>query len=104
MTRSTLRLLLASVVAALALVVAACGGSGNSSGSSSSSSSGGGGASSETGQPKTGGALRQLGSPDVDYVAPGHTYFTTVYELAYAIGRPLYGFKPDSDDPLTDVP
>src|SRR3954451_8146980 len=103
MTRSTLRLLLASVVAALALVVAACGGSGNSSGSSSSSSSGGGGASSETGQPKTGGALRQLGASDVDYVDPGHTYFTTGYVLAYAIGRPLYGFKPDTADPVPDV-
>ncbi len=102
MTRSTLRLLLASVVAALALVVAACGGSDNSSGGSSSSSSGG-GASSETGQPKTGGTLRELGSSDVDYVDPGHTYFTTGYQLAYAIGRPLYGFKPDSDDPIPDV-
>jgi peptide/nickel transport system substrate-binding protein len=103
MTRSTLRLLLASVVAALALVVAACGGSDNSSGSSSSSSSGGGGASSETGQPKQGGALRVLGASDVDYVDPGHTYFTTGYQLAYAIGRPLYGFKPGSNDPIPDV-
>src|SRR3954466_13711858 len=102
MTRSTLRLLLTSVVAALALVVAACGGNDNSSGGGGSSSSGG-GASSETGTPKQGGALRQLGSSDVDYVDPGHTYFTTGYELAYAIGRPLYGFKPDSDDPVPDV-
>jgi peptide/nickel transport system substrate-binding protein len=102
MTRSTLRLLLASVVAALALVVAACGGS-DDSGSGGSSSSGGGGASSETGQPRQGGALRVLGSSDVDYVDPGHTYFTTGYQLAYAIGRPLYGFKPGSNDPVPDV-
>src|SRR3954466_2375050 len=102
MTRSTLRLLLTSVVAALALVVAACGGNDNSSGGGGSSSSGG-GASSQTGQPKQGGALRQLGSSDVDYVDPGHTYFTTGYELAYAIGRPLYGFKPGSNDPIPDV-
>src|SRR3954452_10028606 len=103
MTRSTLRLLLASVVAALALVVAACGGSDDNSSGSSGASSSGGGASSETGQPKQGGALRQLGSSDVDYVDPGHTYFTTGYELAYAIGRPLYGFKPGSNDPIPDV-
>src|SRR3954466_16030582 len=102
MTRSTLRLLLTSVVAALALVVAACGGNDNSSGGGGSSSSGG-GASSQTGQPKQGGALRQLGSSDVDYVDPGHTYFTTGYELAYAIGRPLYGFKPGATDPQPDV-
>jgi peptide/nickel transport system substrate-binding protein len=104
MTRSTLRLLLASVVAALALVVAACGGSDNdNSGGGGSSSSGGGSASSETGQPRQGGALKVLGASDVDYVDPGHTYFTTGYQLAYAINRPLYGFKPGSNDPVPDV-
>src|SRR4051812_8364233 len=104
MTRMPLRLLLASVVAALALVVAACGGSDNSSGgSSSSSSSGGGNASSETGQGKTGGVLKQLGASDVDYLDPGHTYYTGGYQVAYATQRPLYNFKPDSSDPVPDL-
>ena len=100
MTRSSLRLLLVSVVAALALVVAACGGNDNGGGSG---SSGGGGAGQETGQGKTGGVLRQLGSSDVDYVDPGHTYFTTGYQLQYAINRPLYGFKPGQEDPVPDL-
>ena len=101
MTRSTLRLLLASVVAALALVVAACGGSDN--GSSGSSSSGGGAANQETGQGKTGGVLRQLGSSDVDYLDPGHTYYTGGYQVAYVTQRPLYNFKPDQTDPVPDL-
>jgi peptide/nickel transport system substrate-binding protein len=102
MTKSTLRLLLASVVAALALVVAACGGSDNNGGGS--SSSGGGAANQETGQGKTGGVLRQLGSSDVDYLDPGHTYFTGGYEVAYATQRPLYSFKPDNaTEPVPDL-
>jgi peptide/nickel transport system substrate-binding protein len=101
MTKSTLRLLLASVVAALALVVAACGGSDNSSGGS--SSSGGGAANQETGG-KTGGVLRQLGSSDVDYLDPGHTYYTAGYQVAYPTQRTLYGFKPDNaTDPVPDL-
>jgi peptide/nickel transport system substrate-binding protein len=102
MTRSSLRLLLASVVAALALVVAACGGDDNS-GSGGSSSSGGGNASSETGQAKTGGVLRQLGSTDVDYLDPGHTYYTAGYQVAYVTHRTLYGFKPGTADPVPDL-
>jgi peptide/nickel transport system substrate-binding protein len=103
MTRSTLRPLLASVVAALALVVAACGGSDNGSSTGSSSSGGGSAASQETGG-KQGGVLKQLGSTDVDYLDPGHTYYTAGYQVLYSTQRTLYGFKPDnSTDPVPDL-
>ena len=103
MTRSTLRPLLASVVAALALVVAACGGSDNGSATGSSSSGGGSAASQETGG-KQGGVLRQLGSSDVDYIDPGHTYYTGGYQLLYPTQRTLYSFKPDNGkDPVPDL-
>jgi peptide/nickel transport system substrate-binding protein len=103
MTRSTLRPLLASVVAALALVVAACGGSDSGSSTGSSSSGGGSAASQETGG-KQGGVLKQLGSTDVDYLDPGHTYYTAGYQVAYPTQRTLYSFKPDnSTDPVPDL-
>ena len=102
MTRSTLRPLLASVVAALALVVAACGGDDNGSGGSS-SSGGGASASQETGG-KQGGVLRQLGSSDVDYLDPGHTYFQGGFQVLYPTQRTLYSFKPDNaTDPVPDL-
>ncbi|MEN3279562.1 MAG: peptide/nickel transport system substrate-binding protein, partial [Solirubrobacteraceae bacterium] len=102
MTRSRLRLLLASVVAALALVVAACGG--DNGGGSSGSSGGGNAANQETGGGKTGGVLKQLGASDVDYLDPGHTYYTGGYQVAYATQRPLYNFKPDNGkDPVPDL-
>ena len=99
-TRSTLRLLVGIVVAALALVVTACGGNENGGGSG---SSGAGAAKQETGQGKTGGLLRQLGSSDVDYLDPGHTYFTGGYQIAYVTQRPLYGFRPGQRDPVPDL-
>jgi len=100
MTRSTLRALLASVVAALALVVAACGGDDDG---ARTSTGGGNGAAQETGGGKTGGVLRQLGSTDVDYLDPGHTYYTAGYQVAYVTHRSLYGFKPAGGDPIPDV-
>ena len=103
MTRSTLRPLLASVVAALALVVAACGGSDSGSSTGSSSSGGGASTSQETGG-KTGGVLRQLGSSDVDYLDPGHSYYTGGYQVIYPTQRTLYSFKPDNGtDPVPDL-
>ena len=104
MTRSTLRPLLASVVAALALVVAACGGSNSSSGGGGSSSASSGAANQETGGGKQGGVLRQLGSSDVDYLDPGHTYYTGGYQVLYPTQRTLYSFKPDNGkDPVPDL-
>jgi peptide/nickel transport system substrate-binding protein len=103
MTRSTLRPLLVSVVAALALVVAACGGDDNGSSGGSSSSGGGSAASQETGG-KQGGVLRQLGSSDVDYLDPGHTYYTAGFQVLYPTQRTLYSFKPDNGtDPVPDL-
>jgi peptide/nickel transport system substrate-binding protein len=104
MSRSTLRLAVAPVIAALALVLAACGSSGNSGsttgGTSSSASSAG--ASQETGG-KQGGTLKQLGSSDVDYLDPGHTYYTAGYQVAYVTQRPLYSFKPGQTVPVPDL-
>src|SRR4051812_1544424 len=94
------RLAVAPVVGALALVIAACGGSDNNGAASSSSSSSG--ANQETGG-KQGGVLRQLGSTDVDYIDPGHTYFTAGYQVAYVTQRPLYSFKPGETTPVPDV-
>src|SRR4029078_7750700 len=92
MTRSTLRPLLASVVAALALVGAACGGSASGSSTGSSSSGGGASASQETGG-KQGGVLKQLGSTDVDYLDPGHTYYTAGYQVLHPTNRKTYSIQ-----------
>ena len=100
MTRGTLRALLASVVAALALIVAASGGDDEP---QATTGTGGGNAAQETGEGKTGGVLRQIGSTDVDYLDPGHTYYTAGYQVAYVTHRPLYGFKPGTRDPIPDV-
>jgi peptide/nickel transport system substrate-binding protein len=102
MSRTTLRLAVAPVVAALALVIAACGGSDNGGGGGTSSSAGGGGAAQETGG-KQGGVLKQLGSTDVDYLDPGHTYYTAGYQVAYATQRPLYSVKPGETAPIPDL-
>jgi peptide/nickel transport system substrate-binding protein len=48
--------------------------------------------------------LKQLGASDVDYLDPGHTYYTGGYQVAYVTQRPLYNFKPDSaTDPVPDL-
>src|SRR5688572_5348774 len=101
MTRSTLRALLASVVAALALIVAACGGGDDE--QQATTGTGGGNAAQETGEGKTGGVLQQIGSTDVDYLDPGHTYYTAGYQVAYVTHRSLYGFRPTENDPIPDV-
>ena len=100
MSRSTLRALLASVVAALALTVAACGGDDEQ---QATTGTGSGNAAQETGEGKTGGVLRQIGSTDVDYLDPGHTYYTAGYQVAYVTHRSLYGFRPNENEPIPDV-
>jgi len=47
--------------------------------------------------------LKQLGSTDVDYLDPGHTYYTAGYQVAYVTQRPLYSFKPGDTTPVPDV-
>ncbi len=98
---SPLRVLALSTVAASSLFIAACGSSSNDKSSSSSGASTSTAAKPAAG--KQGGVLNQLGSSDVDYLDPGHTYYTGGYQVAYAIGRPLYGFKPGVKDPIPDV-
>ncbi len=96
---SSLRTLALGAAAASSLLVVACGG--DSSGSGSSSSSDAKKAAPAAG--KQGGVLTQLGAADVDYLDPGHTYYQGGYQVAYAIGRGLYGFKPGTPDPQPDL-
>src|ERR1700712_4377583 len=49
-----------------------------------------------------GGTLTMLASSDVDYLDPGHTYYTFGEMVTLATNRPLYSFKPD--DALHPVP
>jgi peptide/nickel transport system substrate-binding protein len=107
MTSRTLRLLVATGASALALGLAACGGSDNG-GSTSGSTGGSSGASKapakqEIGQGTKGGVLKFLGASDVDYMDPGHTYYTAGYQVAFAIGRPLYSYPPNSDTARPDL-
>src|SRR4051794_4688483 len=97
--RSVMRGLALWVIPALALVAAGCGSS--SSSSSTSSSSGSGQVAPKQG--KQGGSLTALDSSDVDYLDPGHTYYTFGYTIAYATQRPPYAFKPGSNDPVPDL-
>jgi peptide/nickel transport system substrate-binding protein len=100
MTNWSLKICAAAAASALALGAAACGDdedSGSSGGKSSAPTK----ADIPTG--KTGGILKVSGASDTDYVDPGKTYYTTGYQLAFAIGRPLYGFKPNEDTPTPDL-
>src|SRR4051794_17412993 len=100
MTRSALRAIAMGLVAALALFVAACG---SDSKSGSTTSSNGNTKPAPAKQGKQGGVLKQLGSSDVDYLDPGHTYYTGGYQVAYATNRPLYNFKPGDATPVPDL-
>jgi peptide/nickel transport system substrate-binding protein len=52
--------------------------------------------------PVPGGDLTMLASSDVDYLDPGHTYYTFGEMVTLATNRPLYSFRPD--DALHPVP
>ncbi|MCW3012761.1 MAG: hypothetical protein JWO90_3165 [Solirubrobacterales bacterium] len=101
MSRSSLRALALSVAAASSLAIVACGD--DDSGSSSSSSGAATTASEAPAEGKQGGVLNQLGASDVDYLDPGHTYYTGGYQVAYATHRPLYGFKPGQAEQVPDL-
>jgi peptide/nickel transport system substrate-binding protein len=101
MTTRSLKLLTAAAMGALALGVAACGSNNSSSSSSTTKTKAPAKATLPSGT--QGGAFTILGASDVDYIDPGHTYYTTGYMLAFAIGRPLYGFKPNEDTPTPDL-
>jgi peptide/nickel transport system substrate-binding protein len=105
MSRSHLRFLVAGMLAVLAFVVAACGGDDSS--SSSTSKSGGGtesNAKTADAPAKKGGKITMLAASDVDFVDPGHTYYTFGEMVTLATNRPLYSFKPDdANKPVPDL-
>jgi peptide/nickel transport system substrate-binding protein len=90
------RVLVAAVAVVSLLVVAGCGGGSSNKGSSS-------GTPQAPKQGKQGGSVTVLQSSDVDYLDPGHTYYTLGYAVAYPTQRPLYSFKPGSNDPQPDL-
>jgi peptide/nickel transport system substrate-binding protein len=107
MSPSRYRYLLASGLAALALTAAACGGGGGGDSNSTSPQSNAGGTTPNADQVTTGkkgGRLTELASSDVDYLDPGHTYYTSGFQVEYAINRTLYSFKPgQAQKPVPDL-
>ena len=85
-------------LAALLLVAVGCGGGNDN---NKSSNAGQGEVAPKGG--KQGGSITVLSSSDVDYLDPGHTYYTLGYSVAYPTQRPLYSFKPGSNDPQPDL-
>src|SRR3954451_20582678 len=47
-----------------------------------------------------GGSVTLLQPTDVDYLDPGHTYYTPGYMAAYATQRPVYRHKPVEPEPV----
>ena len=43
---------------------------------------------------KDGGTLTMLAASDVDFLDPGHIYYSLGIQVALATQRPLYGFRP----------
>src|SRR4051812_27314227 len=74
------------------LVVVGCGGGGGSKKSAAAPTQG-----------KQGGSVTVLQSSDVDYLDPGHTYYTLGYAVTYPTQRTLYSFKPSSTTPVPDL-
>ncbi|HWI30644.1 MAG TPA: ABC transporter substrate-binding protein, partial [Microbacterium sp.] len=104
MSRNYLRFLVLSMLSVLALVVAACGGDDKSSSPSSSKSSGGATTNAAEAPAKKGGTFNMLAASDVDFVDPGHTYYTWGMVFTFATNRPLYSFKPDDGaNPVPDL-
>jgi peptide/nickel transport system substrate-binding protein len=54
--------------------------------------------------PVRGGNLTMLAETDVDYLDPGHTYYTFGEMVTLATNRPLYSFRPDdAQHPVPDL-
>lgn len=99
----SLRLAILGAFAVLVLTLAACGSDDEK--SSGSSSAGGATATGDKFgmeaniaaskvEGKKGGKLTMLAASDVDYLDPGHTYYTSGFQVEYAVNRPLYSFEP----------
>ena len=102
MHRSRLRFPLLAALMLLAFVVTACGSDNSSSNDAAQKSSEDQKQAIDSGQ--KGGTLTQLGSTDVDYLDPGHTYYTAGFQVIYATNRTLYSFKPDDGtNPVPDL-
>jgi peptide/nickel transport system substrate-binding protein len=92
------------MLAVLAFVVAACGGNDNSSSTSKSSAGTESNAKTADAPAKKGGKITMLASSDVDFVDPGHTYYTFGEMITLATNRPLFSFKPDdANKPVPDL-
>ena len=103
MNRSHLRLLMAAALLCLAFLVTACGSDDDSSSSSGSATNSDQSKVIEEGGQK-GGKLTQLGASDVDFLDPGHSYYTAGFQVIYATNRNLYSFKPDDGtNPVPDL-
>ena len=99
MTGIRLRTLLLSMLALLMFSVAACGDDDNDSGGSNA----GGSAAQDVPEGKQGGKVVELApSGDVDYLDPGHTYYTFGFQVADATHKKLYQLGPE--DPEKAVP
>src|SRR3954466_4268972 len=103
MHRSRLRFLTLAALMLLALFVAACGSDNNSSSGTPAEKSSSDQKAAISGGQK-GGTLTQLGSTDVDFLDPGHSYYTAGFQVIYAANRTLYSFKPeDGTNPVPDL-
>jgi peptide/nickel transport system substrate-binding protein len=103
MHRSRLRFLTLAVFMLLALFVAACGDDNNSSSEEAAEKSSENQKEALEGGQK-GGTLTQLGASDVDFLDPGHSYYTAGFQVIYATNRTLYSFKPeDGTNPVPDL-
>src|SRR5512133_1369232 len=83
-----------------ALAVVGCGGGGGGGGTTA-SNAGLSGMQPHAG--KRGGSVTLLSSTDVDYLDPGHTYYTVGYTILYATQRPLYSVKPGTTQAVPDL-
>jgi peptide/nickel transport system substrate-binding protein len=91
----------AVLVVLLSVVAAGCGGGGGGGGGTTGSGAGLSGLQPHPG--KRGGSVTLLSSTDVDYLDPGHTYYTVGYTVLYATQRPLYSVKPGSTQAVPDL-
>ncbi len=117
MTRSRIRLLMASMLLVFAMFVAACGGGDEDSGDggndqggtpaqndSASAEGGDDNASALEVEGQKGGRLTMLAASDVDFLDPGHTYYTAGMQVVFPTMRPLYSFHPENgSEPVPDL-
>ncbi len=52
---------------------------------------------------KRGGVLTVLDESAFEHLDPGISYYDQDYEVVYATQRPLYSYRPDSDQPVPDL-